>query len=77
MGKNRNRSRTLASVRREVAERGGHVLEVITGGKHDTVVIETADGIQLRMHLSRSIIDPYKQRGWVRQAMTNASARRR
>lgn len=74
MGK-RNRNHNVAVARRAANELGATVLSVRGSGKHHNMQVETSDGIKLWLRLSKSTTDPYKQRGWVRQAIVNAAVR--
>jgi hypothetical protein len=66
----------LAVVRRAVQELGAKVVAERAGRKHDSIQIETSDGITFWMRVSQGNgVDPMKQKGWVRQAINNAATR--
>lgn len=72
-----NSNHNVAIVRRAAVKLGAKVLRVRGTGKHNILLIETAEGLTFWFNVSQGHIDPFKQRGWLRQAVTNAAARSR
>jgi len=55
---------------------GATVLRVEHSPKHHGVHIRTRDGVEFVMRVSKGRIDPFKQKGWTRQAINRATRRK-
>jgi hypothetical protein len=64
-------NRNVRTVQQAVKALGGMVLFVHYGRKHIHVRIKTREGAEVGMAVQQAPTDPYKLRGWVRQAMSN------
>lgn len=73
---NRNTNRNVAIVRDVAKSMGATVLEVKNSFKHHGIRIRTKDGVVFWMRVSMGYIEPYKQKGWTRQAINRAVHRR-
>jgi hypothetical protein len=73
---NANINRNVTVVRRAAEAMGATVIRIHNGRKHHTVHIKTAEGIVVLMRVSAGYVDPYKQKGWVRQIINRAPGRR-
>jgi hypothetical protein len=73
---NKNINRNVAVVRAAAERLGATVIRVHNGRKHHTIHILTAEGVTCKMHVSAGYVDPYKQTGWVRQAINRAPGRK-
>lgn len=70
-------TRTNGDIVRDVARKmGAKVVGTRRSHKHPGLLIRTRDGVEFWMRVSLGKIEPYKQRGWVRQAINRASKRR-
>jgi hypothetical protein len=68
-----NSSSNLRAVRSAVEEFGGRIDGIEVGGKHYKITVCMANGHKTVLRIGRSRADPYKIRGWVRQAIINFS----
>ena len=76
MGARSNRD-TLSIVRAVANKMGATVLAVRKSRKHPGVRIRTSNGVEFWMRVSQGkTIEPYKQSGWVVQAIRRANARK-
>lgn len=60
----------LRSVRKMAAKYNATIDDVIYGRTHTIVHLIAEDGHRVRLSLSLSKINSFKQEGWVRQALT-------
>ena len=72
----RDINRNVFAVREAARSMGARVLAVENRRKHHGVRIRTREGVEFWMRVSLGRIDPFKQKGWVRQAINRANARR-
>lgn len=72
----RNINRNVTAVRDVAKSMGARVLTIRNSRKHHNVRIRTSEGVEFWMRVSQGRIDPFKQKGWVRQAINRANARR-
>jgi hypothetical protein len=75
MAKRASKRDTLVIVRDVAREMGATVLEVRASAKHPGVRIRTREGAEFWMRVSLGKTEPYKQGGWVRQAIRRADKR--
>lgn len=66
---------TVAIVRDAARQMGATVLEIRKSTKHPGLRIRTREGVEFWMRVSQGKIEPYKQRGWLRQAINRANKR--
>ena len=72
----RSKRDTLVIVRDVARSMGATVLEERNSMKHPGVRIRTREGAEFWMRVSQGKIEPYKQRGWVRQAIRRADRKK-
>jgi hypothetical protein len=72
----RSKRDTVVIVRDAAKAMGATVLEVRKSLRHPGIRLRTAEGVEFWMRVSQGKIEPYKQRGWVRQAIRRANKRK-
>lgn len=58
----------VAAIKKAAREMGAVVLKV-EHSKHHVVHIRTKEGVEFAMRVSKGRIDPFKTKGWTRQAI--------
>lgn len=69
----RTKRDTVAIVRDAARSMGATVLEVKKSMKHPGVRLRTDQGAEFWFRVSQGKAEPYKQRGWLRQAINRAN----
>lgn len=63
----------VAAIKLAARRMGATVLKVEHSPKHHGVHIRTREGVEFVMRVSKGRIDPFKQKGWTRQAINRAN----
>lgn len=71
----RNINRNVLLVIRTAEALGSELVRVHNARKHTQVVMRTPSGVEFSLRVSQGYIEPYKQKGWVRQAIRRADGR--
>lgn len=69
----RSKRDAVVIVQDTAREMGATVLEVRKALRHPGVRLRTREGVEFWMRVSQGKVEPYKQRGWVRQAIRRAN----
>ena len=72
----RSKRDAIVVVQNAAKSMGAEVLEVRKSLRHPGIRLRTSEGVEFWMRVSQGKTEPYKQRGWVRQAIHRANKRK-